>query len=99
MIAVPELLKFFRREQDRRPEDNKLNVFDLLTLYIVHKHDVGGLYEESSRRLQKAKYLEINDGRYTILGSYVDEYADVAVFSSRSTCSAQHAERKNVSTI
>lgn len=78
VIAEPELLKFFRREQDRRPEDNKLNVFDLLTLYKVHKHDVVDLNEETVRRLQKENLLEVNDGRYKILGSYVDEYADVA---------------------
>ena len=78
VIAEPELLKFFRREQDKRPEDNKLNVFDLLTLYKVHKHDVDDLNEESVRRLQKENLLEVNDGRYKILGSYVDEYADVA---------------------
>ena len=78
VIAEPELLKFFRREQDRRPDDNKLNVFDLLTLYKVHKHDVDDLNEESVRRLQKENLLEVNDGRYKILGSYVDEYADVA---------------------
>lgn len=78
VIAEPELLKFFRREQDRRPEDNKLNVFDLLTLYKVHKHDVNDLSEESVRRLRKENLLEVNDGRYKILGSYVDEYADVA---------------------
>lgn len=78
VIAEPELLKFFRREQDRRPEDNKLNVFDLLTLFKVHKHDVNDLSEESVRRLRKENLLEVNDGRYKILGSYVDEYADVA---------------------
>lgn len=78
VIAEPELLKFFRREQDRRPEDNKLNVFDLLTLYKVHKHDVGDMNEESVRRLQKENLLDVSDGRYKILGSYVDEYADVA---------------------
>ena len=78
VIAEPELLKFFRREQDKRPDDNKLNVFDLLTLYRVHKHDVDDLKEESVSRLQKENLLEVNDGRYKILGSYVDEYADVA---------------------
>ena len=78
VIAEPELLKFFRREQDRRLADNKLNVFDLLTLYKIHKHDVDDLNEESVRRLQKENLLEVNDGRYKILGSYVDEYADVA---------------------
>lgn len=77
LIAEPELLKFFRREQDRRPEDNKLNVFDLMTLYKVHEHDVNDLSEESVRRLRKENLLEVNDGRYKILGSYVDEYADV----------------------
>ena len=78
VIAEQELLKFFRREQQRRPEDNKLNVFDLLTLYKVHKHDVGDMNEESVRRLQKENLLDVSDGRYKILGSYVDEYADVA---------------------
>lgn len=78
VIAEPELLKFFRREQDSRPEDNKLNVFDLLTLYKVHKHDVGDLNEETVQRLQKENLLEVNDGHFKILGSYVDEYADVA---------------------
>ena len=78
MIAEPELLKFFRREQDRRPQDDKLNVFDLLTLYKIHKHDVEGLSDETVRRLKKMGLIEVNDGRYRILGSYVDEYADVA---------------------
>lgn len=77
-IAEPELLKFFRREQDKRPEGNKLNVFDLLTLYKIHKHDTGGLNGEVVKRLQKENLLEVNDGRYKILGSYIDEYADVA---------------------
>lgn len=78
MIAEPELLKFFRHEQDKRPQDDKLNVFDLLSLYKIHKHDVEELNRESVRRLQKMGLLEVNDGLYKILGSYVDEYADVA---------------------
>ena len=77
MIAEPELLKFFRREQERRPQDDKFNVFDLLTLYKIHKHDVDELNDETVRRLQKMGLVEVNDGRYKILGSYADEYADV----------------------
>ena len=37
-----------------------------------------GLSGETVRRLQKMGLIEVNDGRYRILGSYVDEYADVA---------------------
>lgn len=76
-IQDVELMKFFRREQDSRPSDDKLNVFDLLTLYKIHKHDYEGLNAASVDRLKTQGLLESNNGRLHILGSYYDEYADL----------------------
>lgn len=76
-IEEPELMKFFQREQAKRPKDQQLNVFDLLTLFKIHKNDFQNLDGNSLKRLQKEGLLDVSEDKYTILGSYVSPYAHI----------------------
>ena len=76
-IEEPELMKFFQREQAKRPKDQQLNVFDLLTLFKIHKNDFQNLNSNSLKRLQNEGLIEVSEDRYTILGSYVSPYAHI----------------------
>jgi len=76
-IEEPELMKFFQREQAKRPKDQQLNVFDLLTLFKIHKNDFQNLNSNSLKRLQEENLLDVSEDKYTILGSYVSPYAHI----------------------
>ena len=76
-IEEPELMKFFQREQAKRPKDQQLNVFDLLTLFKIHKNDFQNLNSNSLKRLQNEGLIEVSEDRYTILGTYVNPYAHI----------------------
>ncbi len=65
-IKDPELLNFFRQEQDRRSEDNKLNVFDLLTLYYIRNKVKKELDEQIVAKLLEEGLLVHKKGGYDV---------------------------------
>ena len=74
-IEEPELMKFFQREQAKRPKDQQLNVFDLLTLFKIHKYCFDNLPQNSVERLSKEGLLEYSNGKFKILGDYENKNA------------------------
>ena len=73
---VDEAFYIFVNEiQDNRKEDNRLNVFDLLTLDKVRQGISTGLFDESVEKLQREgliKSLSAADKKYVLSDSYYE---------------------------
>ncbi len=66
-IKDPELLHFFRQEQDKRPESNKLNVFDLLTMYYIrYKSNINLDTQIISKLIKEGLIKKNKNDNYTL---------------------------------
>jgi len=65
-LLYPELMRFLRIEQNKRGEDNQLNVFQLLALYNVYIGNTTDVPSEILSWLQREKLIRQYRGQYKL---------------------------------
>lgn len=75
-ILDPAFVIFVRNEQGKRSAAERLNVFELLTLYKVAMRDYAGLEEKILRKLAEEGLVIYEKGSYRLSDEYQDATAE-----------------------
>lgn len=75
-ILDPAFVIFVRNEQSKRSAAERLNVFELLTLYKVAMRDYAGLEEKILRKLTEEGLVIYEKGSYRLSDEYQDATAE-----------------------
>ena len=68
-IAYPQLRRYLKQLLEERTEAERLNVFDLITLYSILRREGGNIYERSVRRLLDEGLILNHDTYGYIMGN------------------------------